>query len=707
MRWWLALALVAMGCGGPDAGSPAGPSDSLEQTLASLLWSQVSVASGPPARYAHAMAYDPVRGRLVLFGGRTSTDPLDVLGDTWEFDGSAWIQVASADPTGVDAPFPRSNPVMHYMAERGGLVLFGGRYGVGMGELDDLWVWDGAGWTRIPEPEAATWPGPRHLHAATVVDEGTRLLVFGGFVNNETTDETFSWDGIWYAHPKLEAHPEARRSAGLAHDPAAGRTWLFGGRGSSNLQDLWEWLPEDGEWIRHEPPGTLPAARERHGLVHHDAAGVTVLFGGDGGGRRDDTWLFDGERWREMAGTTRPSARDGFAMTYDPGAGEILLHGGRDGGGPLGDLWRLRYVPPDGLEPEPDPDPGNGNGGGGGDGGEPPPEIDSRYACSTSGASSAWPVAVLLLMGAALCRRAPGRVGAGLLVVVALIHAAPAVAADGSDASRMRLAFLGIDVRGGVETEEAAIVADEIQAELFRLRAYDVISMSDISTVLGYEASRQLLGCGDDSVCLTEIGGALDVRRLLTGTLSRMGDSVILNLALVDPIDAAAVSRVSRRIRAPRSVEPVLDVVAPVLAELVAADPALPRTSGAAGSRAPLEWSAGVRLDGGLLFPALAAGLTGSVTSGRWGGAGTVLLFPLGLRLEGLAEPWAGAPVSPRIAGGVVVFPGALAARASGGVGIPVRRVRLDVDLAYERMLIGPDLRRNLVFLGAGVAWVF
>src|SRR5688500_13658039 len=45
----------------------------------------------PPARHGHALAYDPVRARIVLFGGRRP-DQQALFGDVWEFDGATWAQ---------------------------------------------------------------------------------------------------------------------------------------------------------------------------------------------------------------------------------------------------------------------------------------------------------------------------------------------------------------------------------------------------------------------------------------------------------------------------------------------------------------------------------------------------------------------------------------------------------------------------------------
>jgi hypothetical protein len=52
-------------------------------------WSRVAT-TGPSLRNGHALAYDAVRNRVVLFGGfRNGQD----FSDTWEWDGSRWTEV--------------------------------------------------------------------------------------------------------------------------------------------------------------------------------------------------------------------------------------------------------------------------------------------------------------------------------------------------------------------------------------------------------------------------------------------------------------------------------------------------------------------------------------------------------------------------------------------------------------------------------------
>ncbi len=68
-------------------------------------WTQVEVKNGPgPLREAES-AYDVKRNRLVMFGGSASylgNDQWDYKTDTWEWDGSQWINMPSQEiPAGT------------------------------------------------------------------------------------------------------------------------------------------------------------------------------------------------------------------------------------------------------------------------------------------------------------------------------------------------------------------------------------------------------------------------------------------------------------------------------------------------------------------------------------------------------------------------------------------------------------------------------
>ena len=83
------------------------------------------------------MVRDPVRGRILLFGGK---DAAGELGDTWEWDGVGWTQLQPSV-----TPSLRAGHAMAFDPVRQRIVLFGGRRGAS--SLGDTWEWDGSGWT--------------------------------------------------------------------------------------------------------------------------------------------------------------------------------------------------------------------------------------------------------------------------------------------------------------------------------------------------------------------------------------------------------------------------------------------------------------------------------------------------------------------------------------------------------------------------------
>ena len=51
--------------------------------------------TGPGPRWGHAMAYDSLRGKVVMFGGYRDLQS-QVRSDTWEWNGTEWSQVVSS-----------------------------------------------------------------------------------------------------------------------------------------------------------------------------------------------------------------------------------------------------------------------------------------------------------------------------------------------------------------------------------------------------------------------------------------------------------------------------------------------------------------------------------------------------------------------------------------------------------------------------------
>jgi hypothetical protein len=191
-----------------------------------VLWRQLQV-SGPTARYSHAMAYDPNRHAVVLYGG--ANDGSADLQDTWEFNGTAWIQA----PAGIPSPGPRAAHALGWDGAH--VALFGGR---NQGALrGDTWTWLGDRWRLV----ATNGPSARASHALAYDDYCSRLVLYGGGTSaNSVSGDTWEWDGAAWNF-KSDTDPTARWQHALAPDSARGQMVVFGGsRGTQGrLGDTW------------------------------------------------------------------------------------------------------------------------------------------------------------------------------------------------------------------------------------------------------------------------------------------------------------------------------------------------------------------------------------------------------------------------------------------------------------------------------------
>ena len=106
------------------------------------------------------------------------------------------------------------------------------------------------------------------------------------------------------------------------------------------------------------------------------------------------------------------------------------------------------------------------------------------------------------------------------------------------NAKRPRLAVLAIKAEG-VEPSIASTVDETLTADLAKSKKYEVIGRSEIEAIAGFQSDRMKLGCGDNS-CLAEIGDALEVDRLVFGSLGKAGNTFVLNTKLLE-IDGAHV----------------------------------------------------------------------------------------------------------------------------------------------------------------------
>ena len=126
-------------------------------------WQQQSPTASPPPRSGALMAFDESLGQIVLVSGSASAG---LFPDTWTYDGKTWRQIASSLPAFPDA--------LAYDSLRGRLVLVGTQNSSAKVEHME---WDGTAWNLIPH---SIVPPSRFSPALAYDSARQRMVLYGG-----------------------------------------------------------------------------------------------------------------------------------------------------------------------------------------------------------------------------------------------------------------------------------------------------------------------------------------------------------------------------------------------------------------------------------------------------------------------------------------------------------------------------------------------
>lgn len=358
--------------------------DTWEWDPSAATWTERTTAGTKPTpRYAHSMAFDGNRGKVLVFGGFDMSTG-GSLNDLWEWDPTtaAWSERMTGTETGV--PSDRRYASMLSNDATGKLYLIAGAsantdpYGKGgtggiiiIGPIPVYYGTTGTRevWELDPTTPAFTdrtavldVPAARSGHAMAFYPPLAKVFVFGGMdqMTGRYFNDFWSWDGTtWSQVTGSETPPPARTSAALAYDPARKSLILYGGSSNNGYaSDTWEWSPSRG-WTQLTP-ATNPGALSGHGMVTDTARSKILLFGGLSMGSRSadagppiyylppsmpsDVWEWDGATisWTNRTLTTSgsvPSGRQAPSLAYDEGQGKLFLAEGSDRGYTMGTYW--------------------------------------------------------------------------------------------------------------------------------------------------------------------------------------------------------------------------------------------------------------------------------------------------------------------------------------------------------------------------------
>ena len=340
--------------------------DSWEWDPTSGAWAQLAPATAPSARHDSAMVWDSKRSRAVLFGGMQK-DQADVDGtpmqDTWEWDPAkqGWTERKT---TGAE-PSARYGHGMAYDPVRGLIVLVGGADSntgnsssdLGQNALADVWDWDpiAGTWTQRLTGSESNLPAAR-MYASLVTDSSQgRLDLVAGLVWRESTYSALASAELWQLDPVAATftNPTSSRNApsgrfrhSMAFCPATGKTYVFGGEDSQTqmLNDLWEW---DGKAWLEIKSDVQPSARADTAMAYDPSRKSLILFGGTNDQLvtsstygLSDTWEWQSatRQWTQLHPASSPDSLFSHGMVTDMGRAKVLIFGGQTGVDPFSRL---------------------------------------------------------------------------------------------------------------------------------------------------------------------------------------------------------------------------------------------------------------------------------------------------------------------------------------------------------------------------------
>jgi len=240
---------------------------------------------GPPApvyRDGETPIFDPVRHRLVMFGGYRpdlgfGTD------EVWAYDlagNTGWTQLL---PSGT-APFARAGHSAIYDPIGDRMIVFGGTaFHI---DRNDTWALDfspSPAWHQLAPTGVP--PSPRNGQTAIYDSARHRMVIFAGNqANNETWALSLGATPAWTKIPAT-GFPVTQRSGHTAiYDPARDRMIVYGGFPCGDVLpcgDLWQ-LPFTGSptWTQMSPVGAMPPGRSSHMAAYDPQRDRMVIYGG-------------------------------------------------------------------------------------------------------------------------------------------------------------------------------------------------------------------------------------------------------------------------------------------------------------------------------------------------------------------------------------------------------------------------------------------
>jgi Galactose oxidase, central domain len=276
-------------------------------------WSQLATPSTPTARTVPAAAFDPLRDRVVLFGGNvfdTDGKTIITIHDTWEFDGTTWTQRTSDGPK-------IGKPILVYDDATHQLILLGLDETSTTKQTTLMYIYDAASGTWNQSKPDGLPPCVNEAHVAFDGETNSVILVGGVCSDSNTTEDTFSWDGDKWTKLTVKTLIDRAFGGGIAYDAARKTLLQYGGTIAFAGSRVGTFGFHDGDWAvipdTFSPvPRALPVA-----FTFPQNNALYVYGGHDESQTYEELWVRSNGQWSQVTGDNKPALCDNPLGTFD------------------------------------------------------------------------------------------------------------------------------------------------------------------------------------------------------------------------------------------------------------------------------------------------------------------------------------------------------------------------------------------------------
>ncbi|MCK4641720.1 MAG: PEGA domain-containing protein [Candidatus Marinimicrobia bacterium] len=129
---------------------------------------------------------------------------------------------------------------------------------------------------------------------------------------------------------------------------------------------------------------------------------------------------------------------------------------------------------------------------------------------------------------------------------------------------KMNIAVIDFEAQGGLTPQEAAVLTNRLRSKLVATNVFIMLDRGRMDEILK-EQGFQISGC-TSTKCKVEMGSLLNVQKIVSGSIGKIGKLYTLEIALIDIVNAKVIKSLTRDYTG--EIEGIIGLMGPIADEL-------------------------------------------------------------------------------------------------------------------------------------------